>query len=408
MKINTYIHELLLENETVIIPGFGAFISHYKPAEIHPENDEIIPPGKILSFNQKIRNNDGLLVGYIAEKEGISHFDALKEIEKERENIIYQLDKGEKITFENIGVLARNPDNEIEFEPFEQENLLLDSFGLEATSLTPSEPEVEEEKQEEPEVQEKIISEAEAENSEAETEEKETEKIISEAEAENSEAETEEKETAESEETSAGKTEEENESDKEPTAFIKEQLVFNEAEPAIPQEEQKEKKKRGWVWFLLILIPIIGVGIYLYLRPNNEIPPIHITEEQPIAGNELTNEVEPAPADTAISDTATTALATAGQTEGTSTDSANTTEATSGQGIYYLVGGSFKQKENVEKFMNEFDAEGYTPFLLGKRGNFYIVAIGRYKTEDEAFASKDEFLRKNPDAGTWVYKDEAR
>lgn len=387
MKINTYIHELLLENETVIIPGFGAFISHYKPAEIHPENDEIIPPGKTLSFNQKIRNNDGLLVGYIAEKEGISHFDALKEIEKERENIIYQLDKGEKITFENIGVLARNPDNEIEFEPFEQENLLLDSFGLEAISLTPSEPEVEEEKQEEPEVQEKIISEAEAENSEAETEEKET---------------------AESEETPVEETEEEQESFKQPTAFIKDQLVFNEAEPAIPHEEQKDKKKRGWVWFLLLFIPIIGVGIFLYLHPNNETPPIHITEEQPIAKNELTNEGEPAPADTAISDTATTALAAAGQTEGTSTDSANTTEATSVQGIYYLVGGSFKQKENVDKFMNEFDAEGYTPFLLGKRGNFYIVAIGRYKTEDEAFAAKDEFLRKNPDAGTWVYKDEAR
>jgi len=392
VNINTYIHELLLENETVIIPGFGAFISHYKPAEIHPENDEIIPPGKTLSFNQKIRNNDGLLVGYVAEKEGISHFDALKKIEKERENIIYQLDKGENITFENIGVLSRNPDNEIEFEPFEQENLLLDSFGLEATSLTPSEPEVEEEEKEKPEDQEKVVSEFEPENNEPEAELEEPAKP---------------EDTTEPEDTSEEASEEVQESVKEPTAFIKEQLVFGEAEPAMPHEEQKEKKKRGWVWFLLILIPIIGAGIYFYLRPNNEASPIHITEEQPITENELANEGEPVLTDTTKSDTTTTELATAQQTEVTPTDSAEMTE-TSGQGIYYLVGGSFKQKENVEKFMNEFEAEGYTPFLLGKRGNFYIVAIGRYNTEDEAFAAKDEFLKKNPDAGTWVYKDETK
>ena len=83
MRIDKYIKELLLENETVIIPGFGAFISTYKPAEINKENDTIKPPSKEISFNQNIRNNDGLLVGHVADAQGISHFDALKEIEKE-------------------------------------------------------------------------------------------------------------------------------------------------------------------------------------------------------------------------------------------------------------------------------------------------------------------------------------
>ena len=88
-----------------------------------------------LISTHKIRNNDGVLVGYIAESEGISHFDALKKIEKERENIIYQLDKGEKVTLENTGVLFFDKKHEIQFESFHDDNLLLDSFGLEATSL---------------------------------------------------------------------------------------------------------------------------------------------------------------------------------------------------------------------------------------------------------------------------------
>ena len=377
MKINTFVYELLLENETVIIPGFGAFISHYKPAEIHPESNEIIPPGKTLSFNQKIRNNDGLLVGYIAEKEGISHFDALKEIEKERENIIYQLDKGEKITFENTGVLSRNSDNEIEFEPFQQDNLLLDSFGLEATSLTPSEPEIEEEENAEQVIPDTEVAEEKYENTEAESSESE-----------------------DLEENAEQEKEESSETIHETTAFLKEQLVFDEAEPEVPIDDQDEKKKRGWIWFLLIFIPLIGAGIYLYLNQNKKVSPIP-TEEQSVE-NGTESQAGIISADTTKSDSSVAKIAGTIQ----KTDSAKTSENAENQGKYYLVGGSFKQKENVEKFMNEFDAEGFTPFHLGKRGNFYIVAIGRYNTEKEAVIAQNKFIKKNPESGTWIYKDE--
>ena len=51
MNIGKYVHELLLENDTVIIPGFGAFISNYKPAEIDEETNELKPPAKEVTFN---------------------------------------------------------------------------------------------------------------------------------------------------------------------------------------------------------------------------------------------------------------------------------------------------------------------------------------------------------------------
>ena len=373
MKISTCIHKLLLENEIVIIPGFGAFISQYKPAEINPENDEIKPPSKELSFNQKIRNNDGLLVGYFAEKKGISHFDALREIEKERENIIYQLDKGEKITFENVGILFRNPDNEIEFESFQQENLLIDSFGLEATSLTPSETEIETEVEDEKHEEQEIpVSGGENEITEPETEPE----IISDKEME-----------------------EPQETIHEPTTFVKEQLVFGVYKPAGPGEEENKKKKRGWLWLFLIFIPIIIAGYFLY---NRNVAPPQIQKERPVQKKEAVESNKNLLPDSTKLDS------TQQETSETLQPDQTSTIENMNQGNYYLVGGSFKEEENAEKFLEEFNAEGYTPFKLGKRGNFYIIAIGRYNTEKEAVTAQNQFMDKNPDSGTWVYKDETK
>lgn len=397
VKISTCIYELLLENETVIIPGFGAFISHYKPAEIHPETDEIKPPSKELSFTQQIRNNDGLLVGYVSGKEGISHFDALKEIEKERENIIYQLDKGEKITFENVGILYRNENGEIVFESFQQENLLLDSFGLESTSLAPLEPEIEEEEKEE---QEESLTEIEPDIEDEKQEEQE--KPVSEVETESMEPETEPEITSDKE------IEEPHKTNDEPTIFIKEQLVFRETDPVEMPEEQKEKKKRGWLWFLLILVPIIVAGYFLYTKQNQTRVSPNVTENKPTTNNETVKTEEVPPADSVKKDTFETETTSTLQFQTKQTGQPSSIETASQGNNYYLVGGSFKEEENAEKFLKEFDVENYTPFKLGKRGNFYIIAIGRYNTEKEAVEAQNKFIEKKPDSGTWVYKDETR
>ena len=135
MNLGKYIHELLLKNETVIIPGFGAFTSIYKPSETDEEKEVLKPPSKIIGFDPQIRNNDGLLVGKVAEEEEISHFDALKRIEKERENILHYLDKIGRKTLEGTGELFYDENREINFTPVLDENLLLESYGLEPISL---------------------------------------------------------------------------------------------------------------------------------------------------------------------------------------------------------------------------------------------------------------------------------
>ena len=91
MEITAYIKELLVENDYVIIPGLGAFVAGYKPAHTDDTQESILPPSKEVTFNRKLKNNDGLLVGTIASEEGISRFDALKKVEEFRENIQYRI-----------------------------------------------------------------------------------------------------------------------------------------------------------------------------------------------------------------------------------------------------------------------------------------------------------------------------
>ena len=372
MKINTYIHELLLDHETVIIPGFGAFISNYKPAQILAEKDKIIPPSKELIFNPKIRNNDGILVGFVAEKEGISHFDALKKIEKERENFLYKLDKGEKITFNNIGVLFRDDNKDIAFESFKEENFLLDSFGLEATSLTETKPKTVEENKEEKEV---LVSDRSAENMEPEKPQ--------------------------------SPEPDKNDEPLQDKAKTEEELFWESInENANHAEEKKEKKKRSWLWALLILIPIIVAGIFLLKKGNQNFPPSSDNiKEEPKSETQITNSQNFSTVDSMKTDT--TKKETLGATRN-DTIANKEKDILTNQGNFYLVGGSFKEEENAVKFMEEFNLEEYEPSLLGKRGNFYIVTIGRFNTEAEAVSAKNDFLKKNPESGTWIYEEETK
>ena len=130
MKLSHYIKELIYEHEYVIVPGLGAFLSNYKPATINEEDGVIDPPSKEITFSSKLKNNDGLLIKYISEVEGITDLSANRKIEKEKDAILYQLNNGEKIDVEGIGFLFLNEDKQICFEPDIKDNLLVESFGL--------------------------------------------------------------------------------------------------------------------------------------------------------------------------------------------------------------------------------------------------------------------------------------
>ena len=79
--ITNYLKELLNDNECVIIPAFGAFISKRHSATIDYANNRFMPPYKEIVFNNKLNNADEVLADFISQKEKISKEESLTKIQ---------------------------------------------------------------------------------------------------------------------------------------------------------------------------------------------------------------------------------------------------------------------------------------------------------------------------------------
>ena len=130
MQLETYISDLLYRYECVTIPEFGSFLTQCVSATIDDESNTFYAPKKILSFNEQIQQNDGLLAHYIADVEKIPFEVANKKIAKRVKLLKSYLTQGETLTFKNIGEIVFNNEGKILFEPTYHLNYLTDAFGL--------------------------------------------------------------------------------------------------------------------------------------------------------------------------------------------------------------------------------------------------------------------------------------
>ena len=141
MKISNYmiinhLIELLKDNECVIVPEFGAFISKRHSATIDYANHRFMPPYKELVFNNKLTNNDDLLLNYIMQKENITKDDALVKIQNFVNQSAAILDVNFELEMEGLGKLRKFHDDYI-FETQKDVNILGDAFGLTSFNYQP-------------------------------------------------------------------------------------------------------------------------------------------------------------------------------------------------------------------------------------------------------------------------------
>ena len=135
MIIN-YLIELLKDNECVIVPEFGAFISQRRSATIDYANHRFMPPYKELVFNNKLTNNDDLLLNYIMQKENITKDEALDKIQQFVNQRAAILDVNFELELEGLGKL-RNFSGDYVFETKKDINILGDAFGLTSFNYQP-------------------------------------------------------------------------------------------------------------------------------------------------------------------------------------------------------------------------------------------------------------------------------
>lgn len=130
MHIETYISDLLYRYDCVTIPEFGAFLTKRVSAKIDESTHTFFPPKKVISFNEQLQHNDGLLASYIADAENIPYEVAVQKISKNVKSFLSFLKEGETLNFSTIGDLMLNSDGKIVFEPTQNTNYLAEAFGL--------------------------------------------------------------------------------------------------------------------------------------------------------------------------------------------------------------------------------------------------------------------------------------
>jgi cell division septation protein DedD len=132
MNLSIHLYELLKSNDCVIVPDLGGFIANFQPSRYDPQGDHFSPPSKEIIFSGKLKRNDGLLVNYIGEKEGVGYLEARKIVSEFVSECHYKLGNGERIAFEKIGTLNFDGNDLLVFEAEQGFNIRLDTFGLDS------------------------------------------------------------------------------------------------------------------------------------------------------------------------------------------------------------------------------------------------------------------------------------
>ncbi len=130
LSISHYIRTLLFEYDYVNLPGLGAFITNYSPSTSNEFSGSFMPPQKRVSFNEALKQDDGVLVLNISKKENISFNEASIFVKSYIEFAKSNLEANNLFTIEKVGSFSLNKDKKIVFEPEKSINFYGDSFGL--------------------------------------------------------------------------------------------------------------------------------------------------------------------------------------------------------------------------------------------------------------------------------------
>ena len=135
IELAQHIETLLLENDCVIVPGFGGFVAHYSPATRVKEENIFLPPTRTIGFNPQLKLNDGVLVQSYMSAYDTSFADASRIVEKEVNEFIGLLHEEGKAHLDNIGEIHYNIYGIYEFVPYDYKITTPSLYGLDSFEI---------------------------------------------------------------------------------------------------------------------------------------------------------------------------------------------------------------------------------------------------------------------------------
>jgi CCDC81-like prokaryotic HU domain 1/SPOR domain len=138
VKIQTLIKSLLISNDKLSIPELGSFVSKHKSAEIDDKTGDITPPTKEISFDETLKDDDGLLFNALLGHK-LTEEEARKELELLKITILKTTTSKEKYKITGFGFLIKNDKGELVFKTTATDSLLPENVGLSPVSFNPDE-----------------------------------------------------------------------------------------------------------------------------------------------------------------------------------------------------------------------------------------------------------------------------
>lgn len=389
--MDKYLLEILKDVNTIIIPGLGALtITDHRTGEI--------------MFMSYLKHDDGALVNYIAEKEGMDPNDAKNLVAKYVREILAKLDQGETYDMFQFGSFYKN-DDDVDFRAWKDSNAASEN-PVEATEITP-EPE---ENVFIPPVTEEVKEEAKEDQSEPAA-------IIEEPIIEVEET------IVAPVETTPEPTREFNIAEKEEQEKVQEKLENLKK----AKESQKEKKKRGVGFYILITLIVLivtgGTLIGVYFDDVKKHLPFlaeevktkdsssELDEMKETLG--LTDETEENNEDSIEATTEDEAEEmTSDEETATETDDQNeqVTESVPAQettsypeatpGKYHIIAGAFSSIENANRMAAKLNEGGYKASVK-MQGSLHFVSAKSFDSKEAANAELGNVRTIATNA--WVY-----
>ena len=130
IELERHIEILLLNNDCVIVPNLGGFMTHHIDARYDEGDYTFLPPLRTLGFNPQLKINDSLLAQSYVEAYDISYPEALQRIEDEVNELRKHLQNEGTYELNDIGTLSLNEDGKYMFTPCEAGILTPTLYGL--------------------------------------------------------------------------------------------------------------------------------------------------------------------------------------------------------------------------------------------------------------------------------------
>lgn len=133
--LSKIVKELILDNDTVALPGLGTFVAELVPASFSDKGYTINPPYRKLHFSGRLDDNDTKIADFYAKSNLMDKTAAEKIISDFFMEMKEVLIMKKVIVFPGLGKLRATKENDFFFVPDEDLDIYPDGFGLQPVSL---------------------------------------------------------------------------------------------------------------------------------------------------------------------------------------------------------------------------------------------------------------------------------